>query len=76
VEGIDLQMFFRKFFPSRPSVSSINGTTSVDGSQKNLPGAERKPLVHAGSVLGEPEIANLKLAKRFADAIPEGEMSV
>ena len=66
---------FKRFFPSRPSASS-NEITSVDTLQTNLPRAKCKQSTptHAESTLDELEIA--KLAKRFADTIPEGEMSV
>ena len=64
---------FKCFFLPRPSVST-NETTSADTLQMNLPGAKREQSDHTGSVLDELEIS--KLAERFADAIPEGEMSV
>jgi len=68
---------FKCFFPSRPSASSPSSsdeTESVDASQKNPPGFKRKASAHAVPILEESEIA--QLAKRFADTIPEGEMSV
>jgi mitochondrial chaperone BCS1 len=71
---------FKCFFPSRPSASSSNEApesneaSSDDTSQKNPPGSKRKASAHAVPILEESEIA--QLAKRFADAIPEGEMSV
>jgi chaperone BCS1 len=65
---------FKCFFPSRPSASSSNEASSVDASQKNPPGSRRKESAHAVPILEESEIT--ELAKRFADAIPEGEMSV
>jgi mitochondrial chaperone BCS1 len=75
---------FKCFFPSRPSASSSNEASSNeassneassgDTSQKNPPGSKRKASAHAVPILEESEIA--QLAKRFADAIPEGEMSV
>ncbi|KAI0258653.1 P-loop containing nucleoside triphosphate hydrolase protein [Gloeopeniophorella convolvens] len=71
---------FKCFFPSRPSAvsaaasSSTDSASSSDASQKNLPGSKRKASAHAVPVLEEAEIA--ELAKRFADAIPEDEMSV
>jgi mitochondrial chaperone BCS1 len=65
---------FKCFFPSRPSASSSNEASSGDTSQKNPPGSKRKASAHAVPILEESEIA--QLAKRFADAIPEGEMSV
>jgi hypothetical protein len=64
---------FKCFFPSRPSASS-DESTPVDASQKNPPGSKRKASAHAVPVLEESEIA--QLAKRFADSIPEMEMSV
>lgn len=69
---------FKCFFPSRPSESSSSSSpdeaSTSDASQKNPPGSKRKASAHAVPVLEEAEIA--QLAKRFADAIPEGEMSV
>jgi len=68
---------FKCFFPSKPAASSSTGATSeekVDVSQQNLPLPKRKAAAHASPVLEEVEIA--ELAKRFADAIPEGELSV
>ena len=68
---------FKCFFPSKPAASSSTGATSpekMDVSQKNLPLPKRKAPGHAIPVLEEAEIA--ELAKRFADAITEGELSV
>jgi len=65
---------FKCFFPSRPSASSSDESAPVDASQKNPPGSKRKASGHAVPVLEESEIS--QLAKRFADSIPEGEMSV
>ena len=65
---------FKCFFPSRPSASTSDESESVDASQKNPPGSKRKASAHAVPILDESEIA--QLAKRFADSIPEGEMSV
>ncbi|KAI9440874.1 P-loop containing nucleoside triphosphate hydrolase protein [Lactarius indigo] len=72
---------FKCFFPSRPSAtsppsspSSPDEASTSDTSQKNPPGSRRKASAHAVPVLEEAEIA--QLAKRFADTIPEGEMSV
>jgi chaperone BCS1 len=74
---------FKCFFPSRPSVSSPpspsssnDASSSMDTSQKNPPGSKQKAAssAHAVPILEEAEIA--QLAKRFADSIPEGEMSV
>jgi len=65
---------FKCFFPSRPSASTSDEPEPVDASQKNPPGSKRKASAHAVPILDESEIA--QLAKRFADTIPEGEMSV
>jgi chaperone BCS1 len=73
---------FKCFFPSRPSASSSSppspdeaSPSSADASEKNLPESRRRASsAHAVPILEEAEIAHL--AKRFADAIPEGEMSV
>ena len=75
---------FKCFFPSRPSASSSSppspdeaspSSPSADASEKNPPDSRRKASsAHAVPILEEAEIA--QLAKRFADAIPEGEMSV
>jgi chaperone BCS1 len=68
---------FKCFFPSKPATESSTGATSqekIDVSQQNLPLPKRKALGHAIPVLEDSEIA--ELAKRFADAIPEGELSV
>jgi chaperone BCS1 len=73
---------FKCFFPSRPSASSSSppssdeaSSPSADASEKNFPDSRRKASsAHAVPILEEAEIA--QLAKRFADSIPEGEMSV
>ena len=74
---------FKCFFPSRPSPLSSSSSSpsspddeapTSDASQKNPPGSRRKASAHATPVLEEAEIA--QLAKRFADAIPDGEMNV
>jgi chaperone BCS1 len=71
---------FKCFFPCKPALvasPAIAGATSedeLDVSQLNLPLPKRKAPGHAIPVLEETEIA--ELAKRFADAIPEGELSV
>jgi hypothetical protein len=73
---------FKCFFPSRPSASSSSppspdeaSPSSADASEKNHLNSRRKASsAHAVPILEEAEIA--QLAKRFADAIPEGEMSV
>ncbi|KAI9453414.1 P-loop containing nucleoside triphosphate hydrolase protein [Lactarius psammicola] len=68
---------FKSFFPSRLSASSSSlpdEASTGDASQNNPPGSRRKASAHAVPVLDEAEIA--QLAERFADAIPEQEMSV
>lgn len=70
---------FKCFFPSKPAALSESSTEAMpseklDVSQQNLPLPKRKAPAHAIPVLEEVEIA--ELAKRFADAIPEGELSV
>jgi len=64
---------FKCFFPSKPSANAASSPPS-DASQKNLPLPKRKNPSHAVLLLEETEI-NV-LAKRFADAIPEDELSV
>lgn len=71
---------FKCFFPSKPSASSEAvpppppSEESDDASQKNLPLPKRKIITHAVPLLEEAEIS--ELAKRFAAAIPEDELSV
>ncbi len=76
---------FKCFFPSKASKereaaaakakaeaeSASNG--NVVGA-KNLPGSKRKASAHAAPVLDEEELNTL--AKRFAELIPDDEMSV
>ena len=64
---------FKRFFPTSSSTEATSRETT-DVSQKNLPIPKRKAPGHSITVLEEAEIA--ELAKRFADAIPEGELSV
>ncbi|KAJ3735093.1 P-loop containing nucleoside triphosphate hydrolase protein [Lentinula guzmanii] len=74
---------FKCFFPSQPtnpvassssaSSSSTSVTTVTDSSQQNLPGPRRKSA-HSIPLLTEEEIC--ALAKAFAEAIPEDELSV
>jgi len=64
---------FKCFFPYKPS-SVVETATPQDASQKNLPGSKRKASTHAIPLLSEEEIS--ELAKRFAAAIPEDELSV
>ncbi|KAI5120959.1 hypothetical protein M0805_001663 [Coniferiporia weirii] len=75
---------FKCFFPSRAvkeeqaaaaaSAASAAGDKAAVAGTKNLPGAKRKASTHAVPILEEEEI-NV-LAKRFAEQIPEDEMSV
>ncbi|KAF8336233.1 P-loop containing nucleoside triphosphate hydrolase protein [Amanita rubescens] len=79
---------FKCFFPHKPTISeeeeaeSTESTESEsesapqepkDPSQQNLPLPKRKPITNQ-LMFSEEEIA--ELAKRFADAIPENELSV
>ena len=64
---------FKCFFPSKPSPNSVPQSPN-DASQKNLPLPKRKNPAHAVPMLEESEIS--ELAKRFAEAIPEDELSV
>ena len=67
---------FKCFFPAaRPAASPAASSTDLrekDTSQKNLPGSKRRAQM--APMLNEDEISDL--AKRFADAIPEDELSV
>ncbi|KAL1727393.1 hypothetical protein EV714DRAFT_253915 [Schizophyllum commune] len=67
---------FKCFFPAaRPAASPAASSADLrekDTSQKNLPGSKRR--AQAAPMLSEEEISDL--AKRFADAIPEDELSV
>ncbi|ETW78832.1 AAA ATPase [Heterobasidion irregulare TC 32-1] len=66
---------FKCFFPSKPTATPSGETSSPqDSSQRNLPIPKRKQSSHAVPLLEEAEIS--ELAKRFADAIPDDEMSV
>ncbi|KAF8909263.1 P-loop containing nucleoside triphosphate hydrolase protein [Gymnopilus junonius] len=68
---------FKCFFPFKPSTGSTPSSatnTPKDASQQNLPLPKRKAHAHAIPLLSEEEISDL--AKRFADAIPEDELSV
>jgi mitochondrial chaperone BCS1 len=64
---------FKCFFPFKPS-SVAAPATPKDASQQNLPLPKRKAFTHAIPILTEDEIS--ELAKRFAEAIPEDELSV
>jgi mitochondrial chaperone BCS1 len=71
---------FKCFFPSKPPFSSaavISGSTTTqqkDDCQNNLPLPKQKVFTHALPLLDEDEIS--ELAKRFAEAIPDDELSV
>ena len=64
---------FKCFFPFKPSTVA-SPATPKDSSQQNLPLPKRKAFAHAIPILTEDEIS--ELAKRFAEAIPEDELSV
>lgn len=61
---------FKCFFPCQKTERKEGS----DVSQKNLPVPKRKAFKHSIPLLTEDEIS--ELAKRFADAIPEDELSV
>ena len=63
---------FKNFFPSKSSKEKEQQPTGIEN--KNVPGSKRKASVHAVPLLEEDEI-NV-LAKRFAEQIPDDEMSV
>jgi mitochondrial chaperone BCS1 len=73
---------FKCFFPSKPSAPASTSADAVstsamapkDNSQKNMPVPKRKAFAHAVPLLDEEEIS--ELAERFAEAIPEDELSV
>jgi chaperone BCS1 len=68
---------FKYFFSSQPSASSSslsNEASSIDASQKNPSESKHKVSIHAVPMVDEAEIS--RLAKHFADAIPEDEMNV
>lgn len=69
------ECLFKLFFlPSRPSASSPNESLSLGAPRDNLSRARRGASVHAVPVLEKEGI--IRLARHFADAIPEGEISV
>ncbi|KAJ7089741.1 P-loop containing nucleoside triphosphate hydrolase protein [Mycena belliarum] len=72
---------FKCFFPFKPSAVAVpaapapEAPVATDASQKHLPLPKRKASsAHAIPILSEAEIS--ELAKRFAAAIPEDELSV
>lgn len=68
------ERIFKRFFPSASPVQTPNEAMSVDACTNNHPASTREASVRGGPTLEEAEIS--QLAKRFADAIPEGKMSV
>jgi chaperone BCS1 len=73
-EGIFKYFFSSRLAPSSSSPSPSNEASSVDVLQKDPPRSKPKASTHAVPMLEEVEIT--RLAKCFAAAIPEGEMSV
>lgn len=66
---------FKLFFlPSRPSTTSPNESLSLGSPREDVSRPRRGASVHATPVLEEEDI--VRLARHFADAIPEGEISV
>ena len=68
------ECIFKRFFPSAPPVPTPNEGMSIDAFPNKFPGSRCDVSVRGASTLEEAEIC--QLAKRFADAIPEGKMSV
>ena len=69
------RLFKLIFLPSRPPASPSNESPYLEALPENLPmAAHGTASMHAVPVLEEAEI--VQLAQGFADAIPEGEMSV
>jgi hypothetical protein len=62
---------FKSFFPSTPAASSSHEASYSDASLKDL---RWSGSGHAVPILEEAEVG--RLAKHFADAIPEQEISV
>ena len=77
---------FKCFFPSKAAkekkdkeaedklASEQSNDKSANITQKNIPGSKRKSFAYSVPLLEEDEIN--ELAKRFAEQIPENEMSV
>lgn len=72
---------FKCFFPSAPSPSAVAATEAADaqsgtdkGTEQSAPHSRRKQHLRGVPLLSAEELESL--AKKFADAIPEGEMSV
>jgi len=68
------ERIFKHFFQTGRPASSPDEASSIVTPSENPPDSRRKASVHGVPILEEAEIA--QLARRFADAIPEGEMSV
>lgn len=68
------ESIFKHFFPSTPPVPTSNEAMSIDALTNEYPASTCEASAHGGPTLEETEIS--RLAKRFADAIPEGKMSV
>ena len=82
------EVIFKCFFPAKsrsPNVAAAPGESASGEASKgkhpadatssaNLAESKRKRAAHSIPLLSEEEIS--ELAKRFADAIPEGELSV
>jgi mitochondrial chaperone BCS1 len=66
--------FFKHVFLSRPSASSPNEVPPIDTPRGDSLRPRRKAAAHAMQILEEQEV--VRLAQRFADAIPEGVLSV
>ncbi|KAJ7582059.1 P-loop containing nucleoside triphosphate hydrolase protein [Mycena floridula] len=71
---------FKCFFPFKPAPVSPSSSSEsilepkVETATKNIPGSKKKASAHAIPLLTEHEIS--ELAKKFAEAIPEDELSV
>ncbi|KAI0274144.1 BCS1 N terminal-domain-containing protein [Russula aff. rugulosa BPL654] len=68
------QLFKLFFIPPRPSGPSSNESPPLGAPRENFTRAGRGASAHAVPVLEDEDI--VQLAQRFANAIPEGEMSV
>jgi chaperone BCS1 len=68
------ESIFKRIFLSTPSISPPNEAPSIGAPRENPPRPRRRASAHAMPVFEEAEI--VQLAQRFADAIPEGEVSV
>ncbi|KAH9956077.1 BCS1 N terminal-domain-containing protein [Russula dissimulans] len=65
---------FKRIFRPASSAFASRNVPGLDTPQRNRSRLRRRGDARVGPVLGEAEVA--LLARRFADAIPEGEMSV